>query len=143
MAQRTSWFERASPGAAISFVVLDEHRRRQNDVGEGRRRRHELLVHGEEEVLAREASPHPLLVGRDLGRVRVLDEHRSDRRSPGERIGLARQHGTDPRLVEHTDVGVEAVQAVRERRVEAPGPTIPCDEVGAAALALPGARHGR
>ena len=89
-AQITSWLERHSPGGSISLrpeqdvlvaaalvdvVVLEEHGRRQHDVGHLRRLGHELLVHADEQVLAREAGLHLALLGRDLHRVGVLDEH--------------------------------------------------------------------
>ena len=52
---------------------------------------HELLVHADEQILARKAALDPLLLGRDRDRVGVLDEQRRDRRPARERIALAAQ----------------------------------------------------
>ena len=73
--------------ALVDVVVLEEHGRRQHDVGHLRRLGHELLVHADEQILAREAALDPFLVGRDRHRIGVLDEHRRDRRSAAQRIG--------------------------------------------------------
>ncbi len=45
--------------AAIEVVVLDEHGGGQDDVGELGRVGHELLVHGDEQVVARESRASP------------------------------------------------------------------------------------
>jgi hypothetical protein len=58
----------------IIVVVLEEHRRRQHDVGHLGRLGHELLVDHGEEALARKAFAGPRLVRRDVHRVGVLDE---------------------------------------------------------------------
>ena len=60
--------------ALVDVVVLQEHGGRQHHVGHLRGRRHELLVHADEQVLAREARLHLALLGRHLHRVHVLDE---------------------------------------------------------------------
>ena len=88
-AQTTSWLERHSPGtldqlraeqdvlvstALVDVVVLQEHGGRQHHVRHLRGRRHELLVHAHEQVLACEARLDLALLGRDLHRVHVLDE---------------------------------------------------------------------
>ncbi len=59
----------------IEIVVLDEHGGRQHDVGDFRGVGHELLVHADEQIVAREAALDHLLVGRDGDRIGVLDQH--------------------------------------------------------------------
>jgi hypothetical protein len=78
-AQDTSWLERHSAwrldhlageledgvaAAGIDVVVLEEGRRRQHDVGHARGLGHELLVHADEQVVAREARAHLARSGR-------------------------------------------------------------------------------
>ena len=89
--------------AAIDVVVLEEHRRRQHDVGHLRRLGHELLVHADEQVVARKAALDLRLVGRDRHRIGVLDEQRVDRRPALQGLAVAGQNRADARLVEHAD----------------------------------------
>ena len=73
--------------------VLELRGRRQDDVGVARGVGHELLEHDGEQVLAAQPGEHPLLVGGDLGRVRVPDDQRLDRRvelGVGERLAELR-----------------------------------------------------
>ena len=71
--------EKLMRACGVDVVVLEEHRRGQNDIGKARGVGHELLVHADKQILAREPSPHLLLVGRDHQRIGVLDQHRLDR----------------------------------------------------------------
>ena len=90
----TAWFGRHSPGGSmilgprmmywcppplVDVVVLHEHRRRENHVGDLGRLGHELLVHADEEVLARESLVDESELRCDHHRVRVLNEHCGDR----------------------------------------------------------------
>ena len=70
--------------ALIDVVMLEEHGGGQHDVGEFRRLGHELLMHADEQIFARQALLHFGLVGRDRGRIGVLHDHRLDRRAAGE-----------------------------------------------------------
>ena len=121
----TSWLERHSPGGSISFgpsrmywlppavievVVLDEHGGRQHDVGDFRGVGHELLVHADEQIVAREAALDHLLVGRDRHRIGVLDQQRRDRAAALQRFLVAGQDRADARLVEHADRRVAQVE---------------------------------
>ena len=80
--------------ALIDVVVLEKHGRRQDDVGHDRGLGHELLVHADEQIVARKAALDPFLVGGDRDRVGVLDQERGDRRArprahPGRRSRIA------------------------------------------------------
>ncbi len=70
--------------ALIDVIMFEKHGGGQNDVGEFRRLGHELLMHADEEILARQALLHLGLVGRDGSRIGVLNEHGLDRRAAGE-----------------------------------------------------------
>ena len=124
--------------ALVDVVVLQEHGGRQHHVGHLRRRRHELLVHGDEQVLAREAGLHLALLGRHLHRVHVLDEERRDRRAVLDVVGVAGQHRADARLVEHAHLRVGDVEALDQRLV----PVIDGAVVVEAAAALVQPRAG-
>ena len=102
----------------VEVVVLEEHRRRQHDVGDARGVGHELLVHADEQVLARKAAPHLLLIGRDGQRIGVLDQHRLDRAAALQRLALAGQHRADARLVEAAHGLVARVEPFDQRLVE-------------------------
>ncbi len=71
---------------SVEVVVLEEHGRRQNDVGVARGVGHELLVHADEQVFAGETAPHLFLMRGDRERIGVLDEHRLDRRPVLQRL---------------------------------------------------------
>ena len=83
------------PAALINVVVLHEHRGRQHEVGGLGRLGHELLVHADEQILAREALLDAGLVRRDRHRIGVLDQHRRYRRPIEQRIRIAAQDGAD------------------------------------------------
>ena len=87
--------------AVIEIVMLHEHGRRQHDIGHRSRLGHELLVHGDEQVLAGKTLAHQGLLRRHGHRVGVLDQHRLDRRSALQRLGVAGQDAPDLGLVEH------------------------------------------
>ena len=149
----TKWLVRGPSGGSISFgperdvlvaaaaidvVMLQEHRGRQHDVGELCRIGHELLVHAGEEVVAQQALLHQPLLGRDIRRIGVLDQHRRHRRTAIERVCGARQHRADPRMVEIADV------AGREVAVPSSTALVELEDAGvgverAAALILPAA----
>ncbi len=71
-------------------------------------------------------------VGRDVGGVGVLHQHRRDRRAAGQRVRLAAQHRADARLVHDARRGIDQVEAVRLGEIEAP--VVQVQEEGAAAL---------
>ena len=147
----TKWLVRGPSGGSISFgpsddvlvaaalvdvVMLEEHGGRQHDVGELGRVGHELLVHAGEQVVAQEALLHQPLLGRDIGRVGVLDQHRRHRRAAIERVRGAGQHLADARLVEIAD------RADRAARVPSSIVLVELEDArigmeGAAALILP------
>ena len=77
--------------ALIEVVMFEEHGGGQHDIGEFRRLGHELLVHADEEILARQTLLHLVLVGRDGSRVGVLDDHRLDRRAACEIVGIVQE----------------------------------------------------
>ena len=129
--------------AVVQVVVLDEHGGGQQDVGEAGGRRHELLLHGEEQVLPAEPAQHLGRIRRHRRRVGVLHQHGLDRRPAAQRLGLAHQHRADARLVEDAHGGVEHVQAVQQRGVDAPEFLVVGEEEGAAALLGPRPGHGR
>ena len=70
------------PAAGIHIVMLEEHGRRQDDIGEFRGLCHELFVNDQKQIVAAEALMHLVLVRTDNGRIGVLDQHRLDRRPP-------------------------------------------------------------
>ena len=127
--------------ALVDVVVLQEHGGRQHHVGHLRRRRHELLVHAHEQVLAGEAGLHLALLGRHLHRVHVLDEQRRDRRAALDVVGIAGQHRADARLVEHAHARVGDVEALDQRLVPVVDGAVVVE--AAAALVEPGAGDGR
>ena len=49
--------------APVDIVVLEKRCRRQHDVGHLRRLGHELLVHADEQILARKPALHLCLIG--------------------------------------------------------------------------------
>ncbi len=104
--------DRGVRAGLVDVGMLEEHGGRQDDVGHARRVGQELLVHGDEQVVAREAPVHLAEVGRDAHRVGVLDQQRVDRPAAGERVGLADQDRADPRLVEQADRRIAGVQAL-------------------------------
>lgn len=79
----------------IVVVVLEEHGRGQDDVGELRRLGHELLVDHEEQVLARQPLMDVCLIGGDGRGIGVLDEHRLDRRPVLESAFVAAKDRAD------------------------------------------------
>lgn len=97
--------EEAGAAGLVEIVVLEEGRRRQDDVGHRRRLGQELLVDAGEEILAQEAGTDLRRIRRDHHRVGVLDEERRHRRPVAERIPVAGQDRADARLVEDADPG--------------------------------------
>src|SRR3712207_8444959 len=59
-----------------------------------------LSLHDALPIFAGEAALDEVLLRRDPDGVRVLHEHRRDRRSPAQGLGVARQHAADLGLVE-------------------------------------------
>ena len=125
----------------IDVVVLEEGRRRQHDVGHGGGLGQELLVHAQEEIVARHAGPHLRRLGRNHHGIGVLDQHRRDRRAVAEIAPVAREDRPDARLVEDAHAAVAHVEALDERAVEHVEQAGLCVE-RAAALVLPGAGDG-
>ena len=87
----------------VDVVVLQKHGGGQDDVGVARGVGHELLVDAGEQVIARKAAAHFLLMRRDGKRVRVLNQHGSHGRAAFQRLRLAGQDRADPRLVQTTN----------------------------------------
>src|ERR1051326_6488399 len=79
--------------ATINVVVFEERRRRQHDIGHPCGFGHELLVHASEQVLARKARLHLVLIGRDGYWIGVLDDQRIDRRPTAKRLAVAGEDG--------------------------------------------------
>ena len=84
----------------VDVVVFEEHRRGQHDVGVARRVGHELLVHAGEQVLAREAVPHLLLMRARRRAGWCSGSASPHRRAALQRLRVAGQDRADPRLVE-------------------------------------------
>ena len=121
--------------AGVEIVVLQKHRRRQDDVGGARRLGHELLVHGDEQVLALKAAADLVLIGRDRGRVGALHEQRLDRRAALERVGLAAEDRADARLIERAGFRIAELGAFEQALVEMEDGVAVVE--GAAAFVLP------
>ena len=102
----------------IEVVVLQEHRRRQNDVGVARGVGHELLVHDDKQILAAKSAAHFCLIGRDHHRVGVLDQHRLDRAAALQRFRVAREDGAETALVEPPHPLVARVKTFDQGLVE-------------------------
>ena len=94
-------------------------------------------MHGDEQVLAREAGLHLALLGRHLHRVHVLDEERRHLRAVLDVGGIAGEHRADARLVEHAHFRVGDVEALDQRLVPVIDGAIVVE--AAAALVQPGA----
>ena len=127
--------------ALVHVVVLDEHGRRQNDVGHAGRIGHDLLVDDGEKVFAGKPAPHHVLVGRHHHRIGVLDEQRRHGRTAEQRFGFAGQHRADARLVEPPGGRVAQVQPFDQSLVPAEHAGIRMQ--GAAALVSPAAQDHR
>src|ERR1700733_8840456 len=74
--------EKLMCACGVDVVVLEEHRRREHNVGKTRGISHELLMHADKQILARESLPNFFLVGRDHHRIGVLDQHRLNWAAP-------------------------------------------------------------
>ena len=127
--------------ARIDVVVLEEHGRRQDDVGHGGRLRHELLMDGDEQIVARETPLDAGLIGRDRNRVGVLHQHGLHGWAAAQRVGIAAQDRADPRLVEHAHRRVAHVETFDDGRVPMVDGGVVVE--GPAALVLPGTCHRR
>ena len=93
----------------VHVVVLEEHGGRQHDVRDRRGFGHELLVHADEEVVAREPPMHARELRRDHHRIRALDEERGDGRTVAEVVRVAVENRPDARLIEDTDRRIDRV----------------------------------
>ena len=122
----------------VDVVVLEEHRRGQYDIGVLRGGGHELLVHAEEQVVARQAPLHRVAVRGDVRRVGVLNQHRRDRGTVLQRVGIATQDRTDPGLVKHARYWIDHVEPVRQRQVEIPDTSAWCCRTAARSRRSPG-----
>jgi hypothetical protein len=107
---RLGHLEEGVAARGIEIVVLQEHGRRQHDVGIGRRLGQELLVHAGEQVLAREALVHQFELRADHRRVGVLDQQPGHRRPSVQRRALAGQDRAEPRLVELADDRIDHLE---------------------------------
>ena len=103
----------------VDVVVLQEHGRRQHDVGHAGGVGQELLVHGREQVRPREAAMDLAQLGRHAHRVGVLDQEGRHRRAAAEVGAVAAEDRADAGLVEQADGAVEDVQALDHRLVPA------------------------
>ncbi len=88
--------------AAIDIIMLKECRRRQDDIGHLRRIGHELFVHCNEKILARETFANQPLFRRHIHRVGVLDQHRHDGWAAIKSLTVTGENTTDLRLIEKT-----------------------------------------
>lgn len=120
--------------------MFEEHGGRQHDIGHIGRLGHELLMHGDEKIVAQETLLYQPLFGRDIDGIGVLDKQCRHRAAVAQRIGIARQHGADLRLVELTHIGVGIGRSHQLRLVEPEDIAIIVER--AAAFILPGAEHG-
>ena len=127
--------------ALVDVVVLQEHRRRQHDVGEPGRIGHELLVDAGEQVVAKETLLHQPLLGRDIGGVCVLDQQRRHRRAAEQRILMPHQHRADARVVEIADRRITQAAALQRPGIELENAGIGVERT--AALILPAAGDSR
>ena len=98
--------------------MLEEHRSRQNDIGDLRCIGHELFMHTGEQVLAQETFLHQPLLGRDIHRIGVLDKQRRHRRAAIKRIRRIGEHGADARMIEIAHLGVPVAVAFKQILVE-------------------------
>ena len=131
----------AVAAAHIDVVMLQEGRRRQHDVGIARGVGHELLVHGEEEVIAHESLTHLGRFRRHRRGVDVLHDDGGDRRAVAEVARVAGQHRADARHVEEPHRAVTRVEPFDQGGIDAVDALVGVH--GAAALVLPGAGDRR
>ncbi len=125
----------------VEIVVLEEHRGRQHDIGEGRRLGQELLMDAGEEVLAPKTFVHQLELGADHRRVGVLNQQRRHRRTVLQGLTVAGQDRPEPRLVELADRGIDHVETFDQRPVEGIHAGVAIKR--ATALVFPRAGHRR
>ena len=126
----------------VVVVMLQEHGRGQHHVGHGGGFGEELLVHGDEEVVARQAVAALAGLGADHDGVGVLDEQRLDRRTRAEVARVAGQHRSEAGLVEAAGRPVAGgVQPLDQRLVEIVDGAVAPER--AAALDRPGTGHRR
>ena len=129
--------------AAVEVVMFEKHGGRQHDIGQFRRLRHELFVDAGEEIVAQETLLDQPLLGRDVHRIGVLDQHGGDRRPAIEFGRIVRQHAPDLGLVHAADRLVLVCRTLDQRLLDTEDAAIGVE--GAAALILPrtgDARHG-
>ena len=98
------------PAAGIHIVMLEEHGRRQDDIGEFRGLCHELFVNDQKQIVAAEALMHLVLVRTDNGRIGVLDQHRLDRRATLQVLFVAEQDRAETAHVELADRLVSEIE---------------------------------
>src|SRR5215510_2236661 len=129
------------PATAVDIVVLQKCCRRENDVGDLRGLRHELLMHADEKILARKPALHLRLIGTHRNRIGVLAYHRSDRRAAMKGLALPGEDCTETRLTEHPHRAIPYAKTLDQGPVEPKN--VGADMEGTAALVLPGARNCR
>ena len=127
--------------AHIDVVMLQEGRRRQHDVGVARGVGHELLVHGEEQVVALEALAYLDRFRRDRRRIDVLHDDGGDRRAVPKVARIAGQDRADARHVEQPHRAVLRIEPLDQGGVDAVDALVGMHR--AAALVLPGAGDRR
>ncbi|MCY1303036.1 hypothetical protein D9M70_527240 [compost metagenome] len=92
--------------ATINIVMLEEGRRRQNDISHLCRIRHELLMHSDKQVFTSKTFAHQTLFRRYIHRIGILDQHRSHRRTAIKCFAIARQDAPDLGLIEEADIHI-------------------------------------
>ncbi len=124
----------------VDVVVLQEHRRGQDDVGVAGGFGHEVFVHDSEQVVTHEAFADAVAVGADGGRVAALDEEGVDLGAAEQGLGVAGEDAGDAAHVEFADGRVAEGGALDKGFV--PGVDAAVVPEGAAALVLPFAGDG-
>lgn len=71
---------------AVDVVMFKEHGGRQHDIGHLSRFGHELLMHGDEEIVAQETLFHQPLFGRDIDGIGILYQQRRHRAAVAQRF---------------------------------------------------------
>ncbi len=125
----------------VDVIVFQEHCRREENICVSGRRGQEMFLHAGKEIIARKTAPHRSRVGCHQCRVRVLDQHRLDRRPSHQGIRIAVEDRTNAGLVEDTRDGPRPVPRMGEGRIEIPD--VEAGEIGAAATMLPRTTYRR
>ncbi len=124
----------------IDVVMLHEHGCRQHNIGHSSSLGHELLVHADEQIVARKAALDRILIGRDRDRIGVLDQQRRHRRPAEQRVRLAFQDCADARLIEHAHLRIEVIDRLDDVLVPVKDRSVIVES--AAAFVAPGAGDG-